>query len=84
VGWCEQWGFRIRCGEGQESCLDGHENEWKSVTEGEFGGEVGGTSRTRQRPGIMQVSKNQLGQDVTLAVTHNTGVMKPEEATSFS
>jgi hypothetical protein len=25
--------FRIRCGEGQERWLDGHENEWKSVTD---------------------------------------------------
>jgi len=26
-------GFRIRCGEGQGRWLDGHENEWKSVTD---------------------------------------------------
>jgi hypothetical protein len=25
--------FRIRCGEGQEICPDGHENEWKSATD---------------------------------------------------
>jgi hypothetical protein len=26
-------GFRIRCGEGQERWLDGHENEWKSTAD---------------------------------------------------
>ena len=26
-------GLRNRCGKGQEGCLDGHENEWKSVTD---------------------------------------------------
>jgi hypothetical protein len=25
--------FRIKCGEGQERWLDGHENEWKSATD---------------------------------------------------
>ena len=34
-------GFRVRCGEGQERWLDGHENEWKSAIDGcaEVGGE---------------------------------------------
>ena len=27
-------GYQIRCGEGQERWLDGHENEWKSATDG--------------------------------------------------
>jgi hypothetical protein len=52
-------GFRIRCRGGQERWPDGHENEWKSATDG--GEEVGGTSRMRQRLGIGEVPKNQLG-----------------------
>ena len=40
----------IRCGEEQDRWPDGHENEWNSVTDA--GGEVGGISRIRQRPGI--------------------------------
>jgi hypothetical protein len=35
--------FRIRCGEGQEGWLHGHENEWKSATDGS--GKVGKISR---------------------------------------
>ena len=38
-------GFRIRCGEGQERWLDGHEDEWKSTTD--RGEEMGGISRIR-------------------------------------
>jgi hypothetical protein len=34
--------FRIRCGEGQERWLDGHEYEWKSATD--RGEEVRGAS----------------------------------------
>ena len=40
-GWRGTWGFRIRCGEGQERWLDGHENEWKSATD--RGGELAAT-----------------------------------------
>jgi hypothetical protein len=29
----EKMGLRIRCGEGQERRLGGHENEWKSATD---------------------------------------------------
>lgn len=36
--WGDEWGI-VRCGKGQERCLVGHENECKSVTEGD---EVGG------------------------------------------
>ena len=42
-------GLRNRCGKGQEGCLDGHENEWKSVTD--RGGDVVSISRTRKRSG---------------------------------
>lgn len=42
--------LRIRYKEGQERWLDGHDNEEKSATD--RGEEVGGISRTRQRPGI--------------------------------
>jgi hypothetical protein len=37
--------------------LDGHENEWKFVTN--RSGEVEGISRMRQRPGKREVPKNQ-------------------------
>jgi hypothetical protein len=51
---------RIRCGEGQETSLDSHENRWKSATD--RGEEVGGgISRMRQTPGIREVPKNQWG-----------------------
>jgi hypothetical protein len=30
-------GFSIRCGEGQERCPDGYENEWKSDRDEEVG-----------------------------------------------
>ena len=33
-------GFRIRCGEGQEKWLDGHENKWNSLTEVGDGGHL--------------------------------------------
>ena len=36
---------------------DGHQNEWKSATG--RGEEVEHTSRTRQRPGVRKVPKNQ-------------------------
>ena len=52
-------GFRSRCGEGEERWLDGHENEWKSATDG--GEEVRAISRMRQRPGIREAPKNQWG-----------------------
>ena len=52
-------GFRIRCGEGQERWLDGHENEWKSATD--RGEEVGSISRARLRPGICKETKHQYG-----------------------
>jgi len=39
-------GFRIRCWEGQERWLDGHENEWKPATD--RGEEVGSISGMRQ------------------------------------
>jgi hypothetical protein len=29
----EDWGFRIRCGEGQKRWVDVHKNEWKSATD---------------------------------------------------
>ena len=50
-------GFRIRCREGQERWLNGHENEWKSATDG--GEEVGSSYRTRQRPEIREARKKQ-------------------------
>ena len=35
TAWERGWGgIRIRCGEGQERWPDGHENEWKSATDG--------------------------------------------------
>ena len=42
-GVCGEWEVRIRYGEGQERWPDGHENEWKSATDG--GGDVEGMSR---------------------------------------
>ena len=51
------WAFRIRCGEAQEECPDGHENEWKSATDRH--GEVRGLYRMRQSPGIKEAPKNQ-------------------------
>jgi hypothetical protein len=52
----EEVGIRYR--EGQEGGQDGHENEWKTVTD--RGGEVGGgISRTRKRPGIREASEIQ-------------------------
>jgi len=59
VGEEENGGFRIRCREGQERWLDGHENVWKSATSGT--GEVGSIFRIRQRPGIREAHKNQWG-----------------------
>ena len=50
------WVFRINCGKGQERWPDGHDNEWKSATDG---GEVGGISMMRQRCGIREAPKNQ-------------------------
>ena len=49
------WGFRIRNGEGQESWLDGYENEWKSATDRSE--EVEGIFM--KRPGIREATKNQ-------------------------
>ena len=43
--------------EGQESWLEGLENEWKSKTDG--GDEVRSISRMGQRSGIREVPKNQ-------------------------
>ena len=51
------WAFRIRCGEAQEECPDGHENEWKPATDRH--GEVRGLYRMRQSPGIKEAPKNQ-------------------------
>jgi hypothetical protein len=51
--------FRIKCGQGQERWLDGHENEWNSVTDG--GEEMVSISRTRHIPGIREMPKNQWG-----------------------
>ena len=45
--------------EGQEIWPYGHENEWKSATDG--GEEVRAISRMRQRPGIREAPKNQWG-----------------------
>jgi hypothetical protein len=50
-------GFRIWCGEGPERWPDGYDNELKSETD--WGGEVGGISRKRQKPGIKKVPKTQ-------------------------
>ena len=52
-------GFRIRYREGQERWLAGHKNEWKSATDRDE--EVGGSSRTRQKPKISETTKNQWG-----------------------
>jgi hypothetical protein len=41
------------------SSRDDHENEWKSVPDGEGIGGMGDISRKRQRPGIGEVPKNQ-------------------------
>ena len=41
----EEFGIRYR--EGQEGGQDGHENEWKTVTD--RGGEVGGASPGQER-----------------------------------
>jgi hypothetical protein len=52
-----------------ERWLDGHGNEWKFATNG--GEEVGGISRTRQRPKIREVPKKQWGDlscDSTLGI----------------
>ena len=45
------WEFRIRCWEGQERWLDGHENEWKSAADS--GEELGDICRRQ--------TKNKLG-----------------------
>jgi len=45
-----------RSGVGRDK-RDGHENEWKSATD--RGGELGGISKNRQRPGIKEAPKNQ-------------------------
>ena len=68
-------------GEGQERGLEGHGNEGKSATDG--GGHVGeghlqGEMETWDKGGAQE----SMGCD--LAVTHYTGDMEPEEATSCS
>ena len=73
-------GFRIRCGEGQERWLDGHENEWKSATD--RGEEVGGHLQDETETWDKGGTQESMG--VTLAVTHSIGDMEPEEATSCS
>lgn len=52
-----KWGFRIRCGEEQEKWPDVLEKEWEFATD--EGGEVGGFSKMRQKPGINEVPKIQ-------------------------
>lgn len=66
---------RGRCGEGQERCVDGHENEQNSATDG--GEEVGDKTETRHKG-------TQESMGVTLAVTHYNGNVEPEEATNPS
>ena len=51
--------LRIRCGEGAGDLPDGHENKWKSATDGVE--EIEAASRMRQRPGIREALKNQWG-----------------------
>jgi len=56
------YGLRIRCGEGQEGWPDGHENEWKSATDGgrEMGGHLQDETETQDKGGAQE----------SLAVTH--------------
>jgi hypothetical protein len=46
-------------GKGQKRWLDGHENEWKSVSD--RGEEVVSISKKKQSPGIRDVHMNQWG-----------------------
>ena len=48
--------FRIQCGEGQDRCLDGHENEWKSATDQDA--TMGGISRIRHGLGKRGTQKS--------------------------
>ena len=70
-------GFRIRCGEGQERCLDGHENEWKSATD-----RSGRWGHLQDETETWDKGGTQESMGVTLAVTHYIGDMEPQEATS--
>ena len=57
---------------------DGHENEWKSVSD-RVGS--GGISRKRQRPAKGSTKEPMV---MTLAMTHNLGDLESEEATFCS
>jgi hypothetical protein len=52
-------GFEIGIMTSSPEWPDGHENEWKSTTDGNR--EIGNISRKRQRPGIREAPKNQWG-----------------------
>jgi phage baseplate assembly protein gpV len=72
--WQEEWGFRIKCGEGQERWLEIHlkltgARRWSSI------------SRRRQTE-IWDKEGNQESTGVILAVTYYIRDMKLEEATS--
>lgn len=58
----ERWEFRIRYGEGQERWLDGHENEWKSATDG-GGGHLQDETETWDKGGAQKLMGSHLSCD---------------------
>jgi hypothetical protein len=69
-------GFRIRCEDGQEGLPDDHENEWKSTYL------YGGRGQLQDLPETWDKGGYQESMGLTLAETHSTGYMEPDEAAS--